>query len=172
MHSSNIMHLGLDPSVYEVQCVGFGGLSLKQRHRLHSVDRLLHNAHLVFLDIGSNDLCDVSASPEKFVNDLLSYAMYLYEGLGVRTVVVGQLLPRRVLPDPLYNDRVVQVNKILQSRIYSTSLPIVFWRHRGLWKSDKDVYCMDGVHLSSQIGYPKYLRSVRDCIIRVCNWFD
>ena len=39
--------------------------------------------------------------------------------------------------------------------------------NRDMWNLDYSVLDLDGVHLSAHLGYPKYLRSLRDCIIRV-----
>ncbi|KAL4225311.1 hypothetical protein ACF0H5_016000 [Mactra antiquata] len=81
-------NLGLDQDKYNVSCLGFGGLSLKQSKRLHSLDKVVEGSDLVVIDIGSNDLCEEYCCPRKFARDLYSYTMFLQEGLRVKTVVI------------------------------------------------------------------------------------
>lgn len=168
---STDLNVGLPESKFVLKCIGLGGLSLHQRRRVHSVDSVIRESDLVIIDIGSNDLCDLTYSPEKLATDLVSYAAFLVEGLQVRTVVVTQILCRSKVPDAKYNGRVTQTNAELQRIIDGSNLPIVYWRHRGMWNCKECIFCPDGVHLSNSVGYPKYLRSMRDCIIRVTSWF-
>jgi hypothetical protein len=163
-------NLGLSALKFEVCCFGFGGLSLKQRRRLHCVDSKLRLSDMVILDIGSNDICNPDYLPDKFAQDLVSYAEFLVIGLQVKRVVIMQLLPRDVLPYSGYNEHVIQVNNLVQALVTSSELPLTFWKHRGLWHSKHCIFSRDGIHLGQEVGYPKYLRSIRDCIIRVSNW--
>lgn len=89
MELSNQENLGLSVDKCNVTCLGFVGLCLQQRQKLHYVDRKLQGADLVLIEIGSNDLCNRNYNPETFANDLFSYAMFLLEGLNVRTVVIS-----------------------------------------------------------------------------------
>ncbi|KAL4222345.1 hypothetical protein ACF0H5_018383 [Mactra antiquata] len=116
-------------------------------------------------------LCEKDCCCRKFARDLYSYAMFLQEGLRVKTVVICQVLRRHKIPYPEYNDKVVETNIALKSLVDNSELPVVFWRQRGLWNSPDPIFRHDGIHLSWDIGYPKYLRSLRDCIIRACRWF-
>lgn len=166
----SINHLGLDPSYFNVEYVGFGGLSLRQRRRLHSYDQTkLKKADLVILDIGSNDLSSASYLPEQFALDLVSYASFLIIGLGISKVAILQQIRRERLPFQDYNDHIVRSNVAMDTLIKTTQLPVVFWKHRGMWNCGQSVLCPDGVHLSNDIGYPKYLRSLRDCVIRLAS---
>lgn len=165
-------NLGLSPLSYNVACLGAGGLKLSDRRRMHAKDRSLQNSDLVILELGSNDLCDPNYHPEDFARHLIAHAKYLTTGLGVRTVVICQIIKRRTEPYVGYNDRVVAANQSLVSLIDTCLDPIVFWRHRGVWNSSSDIYAADGIHLSNDVGYKKYLRSMRDCVIRVSNWFS
>lgn len=47
--------------------------------------------HMCFIQIGENDLlrCDVN----KLTTDILSFASYLHEGVGIPIVIVGQFSP-------------------------------------------------------------------------------
>ncbi|XP_053388759.1 uncharacterized protein LOC128551858, partial [Mercenaria mercenaria] len=149
------LNIGLSALQFDVNCYGFGGLSLMQRSRLHCVDNKMKGTDLVILDIGSNDLADPLYEPEKFAKDLLSYAGLLIEGLGVKRVVVMQVLPRKSVPFPGYNDNVILANSKLKTEISDSHLPIVFWKHRGMWNPDVCIFSPDGVHLSNETGYPK-----------------
>lgn len=165
-------NLGLDIRKYKVTLHGFGGLSLHQQGRLHSVDARLAGADLVVVDIGSNDLCDRLYRPEQFALDLIVYAKFLLESVSVRKVVICQQLLRRedVTPYPEYNAHIVEANIELRTRIEESNCPIFFWKHIGMWNSSVPVLGQDGIHLSMESGYPKYLRSLRSCIIRTTNW--
>lgn len=146
---------------------GFGGLRLKNDlfRRLHKLDRKLVKSDVVVLDLGSNDLCDEYYSPALFVRDYLSYANFLQTGLGVQKVVICQLLPRLVTPYEEYNDHIILANRMLEQQVIN--MDITFWKHRcGLWNPTVNVYDVDGIHLSMDNGYPKYFRSIRDCIAR------
>ena len=98
-----------------------------------------------------------------------SYAEYLQVGLNVQKVIRGQLLFREVLPYDMFNNHVVSANEEIDLRV--AALPkLYFWHHRGFW--NPSVSLLDhtgrytGVHLNQE-GNKKYLRSVRDAIIRV-----
>ena len=165
------INLGLCQSRFSVKCYGLGELKLNQSRRLHSADNIIAGADLVILDIGSNDVCEQDYSPDRFVLNLISYANYLLHGLDVKKVVIVQLLYRDKVPFVSYNDVVINTNIILERTINANNSPILFWKHRGMWKPPVPILDKDGVHLSKEIGYPKYLRSMRDCVIRVSRWF-
>lgn len=168
--TGDIKNLGLCTNTFGIQLYGLGGLCMSQRRRLHSCDSKLHGADMVLLDIGSNDLCDPEYDINRFVTDLVSFASYLVTGLQVRKVIVLQIIKRARPPFSKYNDNVVECNVALKQLITTKcQLPIYFWRHRGMWNTDSNIFHRDGVHLSIR-GYEKYLRSVRDCIIRTSRW--
>ena len=163
-------NIGLNPDKFSVRMIGLSGLSLRQRRRLRAVESQLHSADLVLVDIGSNDLTCPSYLPEQFALDLLSYVSFLLIGLSVKKVVILQLLRRERTPFSDYNDNICVANSAIQTAVSTSSLPIYFWKHRGMWNCQSSIYSTDGIHLSHEVGYPKYLRSVRDCIIRVARW--
>ena len=166
-----------DNVCFNIPCVnvylkGYGGLKLKDdsHGRLHKNDARFSRSDIVVLDIGSNDLCDPFYDPATFVRDYISYAQYLHFGLDVQCVVLCQLLPRKTVPDQGYNDRVVHVNLLLEQELSRLS-QVHFWKHRaGLWNASEDIYTPDGVHLSVSSGIPRYLRSLRDCVLRHLRW--
>lgn len=165
-----IHNAGLDTDKFDINFVGLGGLSLSQRRRLHSKDDELREADIVIIDIGSNDLCNEMYSPEQFALDLMSYSSFLITGLNVKKVVLMQVLYRECVPYQTYNDHVISANVALQTLVGTRSLSIFFWKHSGMWCCENSIFGPDGIHLSKDIGYPKYLRSIRDCVIRVARW--
>ncbi|XP_045167778.1 uncharacterized protein LOC123531060 [Mercenaria mercenaria] len=163
-------NLGLDDK-YSIWCKGIGGLSLRRRIQLHSQDSFLAGRDLVIIDIGSNDISIPHLSVNQFAINLTSFAAYLIQGLDVKKVAVCQIIRRDAEPFSGYNDRVIDANIAIEAAIKTTGLPIVLWKHRcGLWNPSGDIFESDGIHLSKSVGYPKYLRSIRDCIIRVSAW--
>ena len=161
-----LYNMGLNTTQFSVKCIGMGGLRLSHRRRLHSADRILTGQDFVIVDIGSNDLCDSNTIPEQFALDIVSYCCFLVTGLDVKRVAISQILPRLIEPFPGYNENVIRANVTIQDILNTCDYPVVMWKHRGMWNSQKAIHCADGVHLSLDVGYPKYIRSLRDCIIR------
>ena len=126
------------------------------------------NAHpdIVFVDIGSNNMCDEEVTPAKLAGDIMKLARFFVEGCDVKIVVIGALLPRRN-PDLAvgYNRRVSETNALLQSRTADEER-IMFCYHAWFDNPLPGVYCKDGVHLSYTKGYERYSRSIRGAILR------
>ena len=110
---------------------------------------------------------------EDLVDQLVSFIARKKSSLSVKVMVLGQILHRFIEPYEEYNDNVNALNKLLFQKINTPAyqnLKIFFWLHQcGLWVLDKNNYRPDGIHLSGNQGYPKYFRSVRDCILRIKN---
>ena len=170
LERNDIYNLGLNSDKFNIKCIGLGGLSLGQRRRLHSYDSQLSVDDLVVIDIGSNDLTSQLCCPEQFALDLMSYASYLIFGLDVKKVVILQILYRNHTPFVDYNSRVIFTNVALENLTKTAPGHVFFWKHRGMWNCQESIFSDDGIHLASSIGYPKYLTSIRDCIIRVNRW--
>ena len=164
-------NLGLDESKFKIRCIGLRGLSLSRRRQLYSREKELSCANFISVSLGSNDLCKKEYHPAKFAKDLISFAQYLKYGYGVQKVVIGQILFREKVNYADYNSHVTEANNELfnlcQTQI---NQGIYFWRHRGIWNLDYSILDRDVVHLSAYLGYPKYLRILRDCIIRMSAW--
>ena len=113
------------------------------------LDSHLAKFDILFLKLGSNDLCDQTLDPQKFVKDLLSYASYLIVGLEIRLVAISHIIVRQKEPFLGYNQKVHLLNVLLKSELASKHPMIYFWRHTaGLWRADPDIVMADGVHLS------------------------
>ena len=116
-------------------------------------------------------MCKKEYHPAKFAKDLISFAQYLKYGYDVQKVVIGQILFREKVNYADYNSHVTEANNELFNLCQTLiDQGIYFWRHRGMWNLDYSILDRDDVHLSAYLGYPKYLWSLRDCIIRMSAW--
>ena len=87
----------------------------------------------------------------------------LHHGLGVRMVIIEQVLARRVLGSP-------EVTKTLNDELERLATSgeygyVKFWRHKaGLQDNVHRYLCRDGTHLNEH-GMRKYWRSVRGALL-------
>ena len=143
----------------EVTFHGFGGAHVNDS-RIHQAANSISSTDLVFLDIGSNDLSDVNSNPRNIAKNIFDLACTMVD--SSRAVVILEII-WRMSADPNYNCRVQTCNATL--RQYTLNAPhIYFWKHRVGLNSPTTRTPSDGVHLSNHTGYPKYARSIRDCI--------
>ena len=113
---------------------------------------------MVFLQIGGNDLSSVDCSVATLSSNIVSAAEYLICGHGVKHVVIGQLLPRfsaRCRSD--YNERVIDVNKMVEHKVARSTESVSFWHHRGFWRDPTALLADDGVHVND-LGMVKYAK--------------
>ena len=131
---------------------------------------------LAYLEIGSNDLCDLITTPNILARNIYDLCRYLHYGHGVHRVIVGMILHRharhhryfdRQLSLSAYNTRVDDVNTELKSMAANNSSFISFWRHKGFTSpmTRTTFDAVDGVHPSRNIGLPKYASSVKHAIV-------
>ena len=124
------------------------------------------------------DLCNFAYTQPDIVylqiggNDMISFANYLYYGLHVRIVIIGELLHRdSARVGILYNCKVVLTNVAIKQLISSdNNNNIIFWRHRGFWE-DLSFLSNDMVHLNHG-GILKYFKSVRSAVLHVRHSID
>lgn len=113
--------------------------------------------------IRENDLCH--ADPRKVTTDILSYAEYLNEGVGILTVIIGQLLRRQPWASRTSFNDVMTVNKQLKSETEKLH-GIHFWSHRGFW-ADLTYLGRDGVNIESGSRHmKKYLHNIRIAVLQ------
>lgn len=158
-------NLRLDKDNYALHYRYKGGLTvnkLAQDPDLCSFDSIID---IAFIQIGGNDACQESMSVENIVINILSYASFLHFGVGIKKIIIGQLLFREVFATfHDYNKKIAQINVLLADKIKNENLHFVlFWHHHGFWQ-DNNVLCFDGVHLN-HFGMRKYFRSVRAAIL-------
>ncbi len=125
---------------------------------------------IVFIDIGSrtNDLC--VCDPDTVATEVFSFAQHLTHQLGVKRVLVSQVLYRDINRAPCtptnFNKRVAIYNVKMDARLKGNN-NIHFWRHRGIWSNWRQLLG-DGIHFNQQ-GLRKYFNSVRGAIIAMLN---
>ena len=166
-HDPNLMNLRLGDG-YKTFARCRGGLRVADIFTSELI-RFSVAPDIVFIQLGGNDVGKQTNS--KLVNNLMSLSDYLVEGVGVKCVVIGQLLRRSPsVVGAEYNELVFQINNALCHE--TTTRPKVhYWRHRGFW-SDFSHLCKDGVHLEHK-SWPldpsspmkKYWRSIRNAVI-------
>ncbi|XP_056002676.1 uncharacterized protein LOC130046339 [Ostrea edulis] len=161
------MNLRLDNEKFQVSLRGKGGLCL--RHIRFNA-KILHfdtTPDICFMHIGENDISPRS-EPGKISEDIFSQTCYLRDGVGVKQVIVCQLLRRLPYAScPRFNEMVQSVNHLLKEKL-SDVQGIVFWPHRGFWESLSYI-CPDGVHLlctqANDQSMRKFLWSISNAII-------
>lgn len=172
-------NLRLNNDEFDIEFVGLGGSNVHTvQQKLGEISRF--SPQLVFMQIGSNDLCKANCEPERLARHIISLANLLCEGYGVQRVVIGQIL-RRQPPSGRhvhkfwahmevsleeYNLCVIKTNSILENSLdqcqdYSN---MTYWRHRGFWNQDRNMLSDDGVHLNAA-GLHKYAYSVRKALL-------
>ncbi|XP_061187183.1 uncharacterized protein LOC133195356 [Saccostrea echinata] len=138
-------NLQLDKSQYLVDFQARGGLTFQRLAQCAEFTNFPKPPPAVcFLQMGGNDLC--RRQPDKVFTDILSYAQFLRDGVGLKKVIVGQLLRRQPWATRQgYNEDVVSVNSKLRKET-ATLKNIYFWQHRGFW-TDLSYLGRDGVHI-------------------------
>ena len=163
-------NLGIDYDRAFIQYVYVGGLTA-DRARADYVHYVLSLApDVVYIELGTNDLCHPRVGPCEVAERLRSLAMDLVHG-GVHLVMVGETIPRasRAIPRVTrgFNDKVMGMNQRLRQLLDpSTTDSTRFWRHRGL--QQPNVLCPDGVHLNG-LGNQRLYRSVRGAILHALS---
>jgi len=126
--------------------------------------RLMPMPVVFFCHIGECDVADrggrASLSPDLIVRHIIDLVRFLLSA-GVRYVVVGQLL---VWPLQGHREAVQMVNYLLVDAV--AGLPqdrVMYWRHRGFWNDNRNLFHRDGVHLSRE-GNHRYWESIREAV--------
>lgn len=141
----------------------------------HLYADILDQAHIVILQIGSNDLTNFDISPGQVAIDIFNYAQHIIHS-GVQHVICLQILHRlpsskHRLNTDVFNDR-VNTNYMMLKDLFSNIPHVTFWKHKGLFEHStlQNALSSDGVHLNHK-GYKKYFRNIRAAIIAVYNKF-
>ncbi|KAJ8301835.1 hypothetical protein KUTeg_020822 [Tegillarca granosa] len=165
-------NLRLSRSIYTVTTRSRGGLKVRTLANDASMTQFSTQQDIVFLQIGGNDLCNPGLRVESLCHQITSFAHYLRHGVGIRRVIIGQLLRRQPwATDSDYNARVVSLNNLLSAWTKENQdLSIYFWHHRGFWDATLSYLDpRDGVHLlyspTNQTIMRKYLRSIRSAVL-------
>ena len=76
-------------------------------------------------------------------------------------------MPRENEPFTRYNEHMIRAYVTIQNVISTCECAVILCKHKGMWRSQNDINCADGIHLTINFGYLKYILSLRDCIIRL-----
>ena len=121
---------------------------------------------VVYLDLGSNDLCDPDISAEKVASHLMTAARFILTGYSVNTVIIGQVTVRLAEPYVGYNAKVTATNASVRHKVdQEADRRIQCARLRGLMVPEESLFLPDGVHFSPT-GNLRYAQGVRGAFIR------
>ena len=113
---------------------------------------------VVVLSVGGNDL-DHAGTPQT-----LKIGMRLLVTLGVKRVVVCQIVRRQSWRHISYEEgtaRLTEVNEFL--RAVCDDRHVSFWRHKGFWNFQRQIFRPDGVHFYD-LGNHKLFRSIKGAV--------
>lgn len=146
---------------------GKGDLKLRRCDSRSELMRFDIVPDTVFLQVGENDFVAATNS-NKLAEDIISLAQYLWDGVGVKLVIIGQLLRRMQFASCRdFNATAMETNQY--SKLRSGPLCNIHnWGHRGLW-NDLHYLDPDGVrllctHEEDQL-MRKYRRSISNAVI-------
>ena len=162
-----MFNLRLDPERYQISFIGVPGASTRGRRSIQPALNRIGSMcpDLIFLDIGSNDLCDENVEPKNLARYIISLSRFVLMGYDIRSVALGSILPRVGSSWNSYNQRVSATNRYLRE-LAANEPCVYFWRHRGFSaRCAINPFSADGVHPHAQRGMPKYVRSVRHAIL-------
>ena len=103
---------------------------------------------IMILEMGSNDLCDVTCDTETVALSIEALVELMHAHLQVKFIMVCEIIPREKPPFLSYNERVADVNNLLKTSLVSKPFA-GFWHHHGLSNPTVDIYAPDGIHLHS-----------------------
>lgn len=184
MQKNGKENLKLYRHLFEVSVKTQGGLTMSRMGRSRMYTEFSVIPDICFIHIGENDLdiLDLESATSqltqdqkitKLVDHICSFVEYLLVGIGVRRVVVGQLLRRQLwaIKTPTFNEDVIAANQRLEERLLSIE-GAHFWHHRGFWDS-YDFLGRDGVHINNSRTdsrhMNKYLQSIKCAVLWAAN---
>lgn len=162
-------NLNLDINNYEIDFRAKGGLTVKKLAESGLLSLEKDQIDCAFLQIGSNDATSLDKTVHDIAKDIVAIALYLFYGLGVKVVFIGQLLPRSELTTFRgYNAKIIEINNEISRRLSVENNPCIqLWHHHGFWQN-MDFICWDGTHLN-HFGIRRYFRSVRSSLLHARN---
>lgn len=115
---------------YDVIIRACGGLRIASLANSKNLLTFEVTPDICFLQIGENDVLSINV--DTIVRDIVALALYIRSGIGIRTVIIGQLL--RCQPwasSPNFTNRIVTINVKLRTQMSSLDW-VYLWQHRGL----------------------------------------
>ena len=154
-------NLNLDCSRIQIFWHGIGGATITGRKSLWDDVSLVSDLDIdaVFIDIGTNDLCNFRISPKDLADRMISFAEHLISH-GCKIVVFSEILHRR--DSNHFNNKVDSTNTLLKTRCLSHP-KLRFWSHsrnRYNRRFTQEYVAPDGVHVDAERGMPRYYASV------------
>ena len=113
---------------------------------------------IVILELGTNDL--TSLPPESVGSELEELVQSLHCEFDVRVIAVFQVI-KRITPFSRLPDFTELLGAQAASLFTSNSRATSHSRHIGVWKSSRNMYLREGVHLNT-LGLIKLYRSYRE----------
>ncbi|WAQ99023.1 hypothetical protein MAR_023396 [Mya arenaria] len=149
-------NMNIDSSRLQVFWHGQGGATIVHPSHSKSLWKELHmatdlDATMTFVDIGSNDLCNPTATPSIVANAIISFAQDLLSG-GCKVVIISEILPRQGAS--VYNQQVADTNAQLEGFFYGAP-QMIFWRHSRNNYNKRfltDYVAPDGIHVDPSRG--------------------
>lgn len=140
------------------------------RHKLGFLD-----PHLIFLQIGSNDLDNELHEPLDVAYAISEFADKLISEFSLNKVLVGKLAQRkktRNITVEEYNEKVHKTNRYIENYCepLSSFSSATFWNHKGIANPGKNIYFRDGVHMND-LGNLKLYRSIRSGVLASMKLF-
>ena len=167
-------NLNLPVAQFKVRMQGQGGQTMKKLRLWSPTELGFHSGspNFLFVDIGSNDLCDRNMSAEVLARHVTAFTEYLCVAHGIQVIYIGQVLQRfrlrRDCPFTVeeYRSRAIEYNIALRRLLASSSEKICYWRHRGgFWgPKARELFHQDGVYLNQRKGIGRYIRSIQQAV--------
>ena len=163
-------------SGWSVRYLGVGGARVHspnpQRRVIRQINTAIQEPNLrwVYLNIGSNDLCNPQTVPETLAQHIFSLAVFITHANPWVKVTIGQIHKRLVTPFQVYNNHVDATNQALRHLCImgdgSLINPRIDWAFvRGLCRPGPADYS-DGIHFSEGGNY-KFFKGVRGSAVRL-----
>ena len=89
-------NLNLPVAQFKVRMQGQGSQTMKKLRLWSPTELGFHSGspNLLFVDIGSNDLCDRNVSPEVLARHVTAFSEYLCVAHGIQVIYIGQVLQK------------------------------------------------------------------------------
>lgn len=167
----------LDLDNCSVQWYGLSGSTVPTLAANNSIRKGLNafDPHLVFMQIGSNDLDNETSKPIDVAYAISELADEFVQEYSCHKVLVGKLVERkktRNIDVDEYNEKVQFTNTYLQNfcdDLSSFNTPS-FWHHKGIVNPAKNIYYKDRVHMND-LGNLKLYRSIRSGVLASMKLF-
>lgn len=146
---------------------GRGGASLYGRKPVREILKiaLQIGPRGLYLNIGSNDLCNKGIDPATLARDIIHLAEEAMQSCEDMFIIIGQISKRAAPPDELYNDRVTRCNTELIKLVKQVRCRrLTFGVIRGLCQPKQEDF-EDGIHYS-KTGSIKFYKGIRGAFIR------